>query len=185
MSSFCVRPYIIFFVLCFLSTAPKGWGSILPLGDTLYFYVSPEGSDDWTGTEPKKVPGSMDGPFASPYCAAEAVQNARLSGIKIPLVVQFAEGIYEMDSSWVITGSLSGTADGKTIFRSAPGAEVRLIGGIIVPHENVQAPPEALNGIEPHIKDSLRYIDLTELGIADPGALENRGFPRPDFPSPV
>lgn len=185
MISVHIKLLIVFFVFCLLSVAQVGWGRALSIQDTTYYYVSPEGSDDWTGTKPQKASGSPDGPFASPYCAAEAVQNARLSGAKTSLVVQFAAGIYEMDSSWVITEQLSGTANGKTIFRAAPGAEVRLVGGMLIPSSYVQALPKSISGVVPHIRDSLRYIDLAQLGITDPGALENRGFPRPDFPSPV
>jgi len=176
--------YTIAFLL--ISFTCIGLGSTPVLSqDTLFFYVSPTGNDDWTGQKPQKSEVSNEGPFATAHCAAEAVQNARFSGVKAPVVVQFAEGTYTLDRSWVVTEEMSGTATGKTIFRSATGAEVSIIGGMAVLQQHVQVTPDTLGGINPLIRDSLYYIDLDQLGITDPGNLEKRGFPRAEYSSPA
>ncbi len=182
----CKPPRIAVFVLLSIQLlAHHAWCGISFFQDTLYFYVSPEGSDSWSGRMNQMMAGETDGPFASPFCATEAVNNVRMAGIEGPVVVQFSEGIYQLDSSWLISSQLSGTTSGETIFRAAAGAKVSIIGGMIVPQGWLTSPPTDLEGLDPFIRDSLRYIDLSRFDIAEIGALENRGFPRPDFPSPM
>lgn len=79
------------------------------------FFISPEGSDRWSGRLAEPNARKTDGPFATPEAAQRAVR--RLKGRKPlaqPVFVTLRGGRYELKSPIVFTPSDSGTPQSKT-----------------------------------------------------------------------
>ena len=87
---------------------------------TADFYVSPGGSDTWSGTLPDPVAGQSDGPFATLERARDAVRELKRSKSS-DIVVLIREGTYELDKT-VVFGLEDSGAEGSTITYAAyPG----------------------------------------------------------------
>ncbi|BDS05854.1 peptidase [Oceaniferula spumae] len=84
------------------------------------FYVSPEGSDEWTGTSAKPDDQKSDGPFATLERARDAVRELKVKKAG-DIVVLIREGNYRLDKTVVFSLEDSGK-DGTTITYAAyPG----------------------------------------------------------------
>ena len=85
------------------------------------FFVSMSGNDSWSGRLPKPNADRTDGPFATLHAACRAARKSD-TGQSRRIVIQ--AGRYFFDKPLVLDSRDSGLT-----IESAPGAEVRLIGG--------------------------------------------------------
>ena len=93
------------------------------------FYVSPDGSDQWTGKLPEPNANRTDGPFATMDRAQRAVRELRRAGGgPMPVTVRI-RGVHRLQGPVVITPEESGTADGPTTYTAYRGEKPVLSGG--------------------------------------------------------
>jgi len=93
------------------------------------FYVSPGGSDQWSGKLPEPNGDRTDGPFASIGRAQRAVRELRRAGGEpVPVTVR-ARGVHRLGRPFVITPEESGTGDCPTTYTAYPGEKPVLSGG--------------------------------------------------------
>ena len=96
------------------------------------FYVSPAGSDGWTGRLPEPNPDRTDGPFASFQRARRAVRELKTQqgGLKEPVEVVLRAGCYFLPEPLVFEPEDSGTTDCPITYKAHPGEQVILSGGV-------------------------------------------------------
>ncbi len=89
------------------------------------FYVSPSGSDAWTGRAAVKGSG-QDGPFATLERARAAVASSRAAGAQpaATTVVEIAPGSYQLSEPWRFAPGDSGTLQAPVVYRGAAGGVV-------------------------------------------------------------
>lgn len=104
----------------FCGCADKGGGSEDENPVSSVIYVSPSGNDD-------SGDGSAQSPFATISRAKEQVREMKKSGGDI--VVEIADGFYELDKTLVFDENDSGTKNSKVIYRAASGAKPIISGG--------------------------------------------------------
>jgi hypothetical protein len=97
---------------------------------TSYFYVAPNGSDDWSGQRAAPDAGRTDGPFATPQRAREAVR-ALLKTQKEPRRVRVVlrGGTYYLDSPLEFGPEDSGAENAPVAYAAATDEKVVLSGG--------------------------------------------------------
>ena len=102
-------------------------------------FVSPQGSDAWTGTLPEANDAKTDGPFATLGRARDELRRIRAAGAKGTFVVEVRGGTYQLAETFALGAADSGTPDGPVLFQARRGDEPVLIGGRqitgFVPHE--------------------------------------------------
>ena len=76
------------------------------------FYVSPDGSDSWSGTLEKPTVDRTDGPFLTPFKARDAVRG--LGDARRDILVLFRGGSYSLHKTFVL-GLEDSAADGHTV----------------------------------------------------------------------
>lgn len=92
------------------------------------YYVSPQGSDAWSGRLPAPNQARNDGPFASPGRAQTAVREAKAGGASGPFAVELRAGTYPLNGPLVFTPADSGTPQAPVVWR-AYGDERPVISG--------------------------------------------------------
>ncbi len=93
------------------------------------FYVSPHGSDRWSGTRPDVRAGGSDGPFATLERARDAVRSLKASRHGHPVTVLMRGGVYRLSRPLVFQPEDSGTADAPVIYAAYPGERPVISGG--------------------------------------------------------
>lgn len=134
------------------------------------YWVSTTGSDANAGTKEK--------PFATPQRAREAVREAISVGLPDGgATVWLRGGVYRMDNTLELNGKDSGTAGAPVVYRSAPGEEVRLVGGQQLPSGAFKpvADPDVLKSLDPSAHGQIWQASLKAVGITDYGQLTRRG----------
>jgi hypothetical protein len=141
------------------------------------FYVSPDGSDAWSGKLSVPNLEKTDGPFRSFEKARDAVRAYRATAEfdRQPTVVEFLPGIYHLDKAVKLSDADSGTEGAPVIWRGVcdengrPQAIVRggkeIVGGKRVEDAVI------LKRIKPEVREKVREFDLKALGINDYGLL--------------
>jgi hypothetical protein len=141
------------------------------------FHVAANGKDT--------NPGSAEKPFATLERARDAVRQA---GDRAGAAVILHAGTYRMNRSLEFCDKDSGTEKSPVVWKAAPGATVRLLGGAIAPAAAVQKVTDkaVLNRVaDPKARANLWQINLAELGIKDCGQIGPHGFRRPYIPAPA
>ena len=141
----------------------------------LTFYVSTAGRDEWSGRQPK--PGKTDGPFATLERARDEIRRLKAAGglPKGGVVVEVAEGTYELERPLELSAEDSGEKAAPVVYRARPGAEVRITGGRLVTGWRRVTDEAVLSRLEPSARGKVYQADLRALGISDlGGVLENR-----------
>jgi len=134
------------------------------------YWVSPTGSDTY--------PGTKEEPFATPQRARDTLREARRGGLpQGGTTVWLRGGVYRMDQTLELDGQDSGTADAPVAYRSAPGEEVRLMGGKLIPSIAFKptTDPNVLRRLDLSAHGHVLQVDLKALGITDYGKLTRRG----------
>lgn len=133
---------------------------------SLTFYVAPDGSDRWSGRLPRPNRAGTDGPLATLEHAREHVRSAKLQGkAASDIVVEVAAGRYRTDALH-LTAEDSGTAEHPIIYRSHPGAEVRLTGGQVVDGFQPVTDPAILARLDPAARGHVLQAKLADGGAA-------------------
>ena len=134
-------------------------------------YVSPTGS------------ATADGSLAHPLsldAAKSAVRAQIQKGIPAGgIAVMLLSGDYERTTSFTLGTADSGTATAPIVYRSAPGASVRILGGrSLDPASFVPVPSSSsvYSRLDASVRDQILQVDLKGLAIADYGTLQRRGF---------
>jgi len=84
------------------------------------FYVSVEGSDQWSGTLPKPNSEGTDGPFATLERARDAVRKLKRSK-STDILVLVRKGTYRLDKTVVFGLEDSGVVDSTITYAAYPG----------------------------------------------------------------
>ncbi len=84
------------------------------------FYVSPRGSDTWSGTLASPNAQGTDGPFASLKKARDAVRDLKKRTLT-NIVTYIREGTYQLDETVVFGLEDSGEADATVTYAAYPG----------------------------------------------------------------
>jgi hypothetical protein len=93
-------------------------------------FVSPDGSDTWSGRLAQPNAGKMDGPVATLDQARDLVRQQKSgAGLKEPMRVVVASGTYVMSKPFLLTSEDSGTERLGVIYEAAPGATPIFTGG--------------------------------------------------------
>jgi len=99
-------------------------------GGKVVFYVSPEGSDSWSGKLAKASRDGTDGPFATVRRARDAVRELKARGeLDRPITVYIRGGLYELDEPLIFTPEDSGRPDRPVTYAAYPGETPILSGG--------------------------------------------------------
>jgi hypothetical protein len=140
--------------------------------DTLFIYVSPNGSDHH--------PGTINAPVQTFEKSIKMVSCARIETPGSPVVVYFRGGKYRVKGTIVVPSSCSGTEKAPVIFKAYANEEPVFTGGIrLLQWEKVH--DKGIRKIVP--EDSFPHIYVADLkvnGITDFGDLLNE-FQRPDL----
>jgi hypothetical protein len=109
-------------------------------------YVSPHGSDDWTGRN--QEPSAPDGPFATLTRAQEELRRLRASGqLTQGAIVNVLPGTYDLTETFVLGPEDSGTQDAPIVYRGLGAQKPVLRGG------------KVLTGFQPY-RDEILQCDL-------------------------
>lgn len=93
------------------------------VGDTLVFYVDPDGDD--------AAAGGRDAPWATLSGASANLRARRAAGaLDRPVEVELAAGTWTLSEPWTFSADDSGTADAPVTWRAPEGEEVVLSGGL-------------------------------------------------------
>jgi Right handed beta helix region len=141
-------------------------------------YVAPNGNDDWTGRLAAPNQGHSDGPLATLEAARDHIRKLKnTSGLPANgVVVELSAGAYERDRTFELTADDSGTADCPIVYRAAPGANVRLIGGRRLYDWKKVTDPEVLSRLDPAARKQVVQTDLKAQGITDFGQVGGHGI---------
>lgn len=136
----------------------------------LRLFVAPGGSDTADGRSPEAA-------FASLARARDEIRRLKQAG-GLPaggVSVEVAAGVYELAEPLALTAEDSGTAEAPIVYRGAPGAEVRLVGGSVVEGWGPVTDPAVRERLDPAVRDEVRQADLKALGITDYGDVVTSG----------
>lgn len=100
-----------------LTRAPKAKGS--DQSNAADIYVSPQGSDKWSGTLPEPNAAATDGPFASLQRARDAVREI-IKGKSKDVVVLVRGGTYRLEETIVFGTQDSPTGDSTVTYAAYP-----------------------------------------------------------------
>ncbi|MDX9866302.1 MAG: right-handed parallel beta-helix repeat-containing protein [Kiritimatiellia bacterium] len=132
-------------------------------------YVSPAGDDAWSGRAPSRT--RTDGPFRTLTAARDAIRVLRAQG-PLPaggVTVEFQPGTYEMVAKVEFTEADSGTPDAPITYRAKPGAQVRFVGGRVIPRWTPVSDPESVKRLAPGAAGHVVRADLRALGVTEYG----------------
>ena len=97
------------------------WGAPSDFPPKADFYVSTDGSDDWSGSLPQSNAQGKDGPFASLARARDAVRELKQDSPDGGVVVLIREGLYRLSETVVFGPRDSGTGDAAVTYAAYPG----------------------------------------------------------------
>ncbi|MGC3970698.1 MAG: right-handed parallel beta-helix repeat-containing protein [Pirellulales bacterium] len=143
------------------------------------FFVAPNGDDAGQGTS--------DAPVQSLDRAAELVREWRADAeLEEAVFVTVAPGRYEMATGLHLTEEDSGAPNSRTIYRAAPGGEVRLCGGREISnlHGLRKGDPEAAL-VQPAVYDQVLVADLPADLANNLGEHVDRGAHHATSPAPL
>ena len=93
-------------------------------------YLTPQGSDHWSGRLPKANVTRSDGPLASLEGARDAVRRLRAPGKPLePVHVVIADGVYALPRTLMLTPDDSGSPEAPIVYEAAPNAHPVFSGG--------------------------------------------------------
>lgn len=144
------------------------WGG-LAAGLTLH--VSPQGRDAWSGTLVAPNEAQTDGPLATLTGARDAVRRLRSSGPwpSEGVMIEFAAGRYEQRAAVAFERQDSGQAGAPVVYRAAPGAVVRITGGVRVKAFERVTDAAVLSRLAPEARGPVKVADLKAQGLSDYG----------------
>lgn len=147
----------------------------------IFYFVSPQGRDTWSGTLADPKADETDGPFLTAEAARDALRALRKNkNLSAPVTVEFRAGRYERSAAFVLEAADSGTTEAPVTYQARANEEVRFVGGRSIPAESFSAPigEAALSRMATASRGQVRVASLKTLGV-DPGKFPARftGFP--------
>jgi hypothetical protein len=134
-------------------------------------YISPNGND--------KNKGSLEEPMSTLQGARDQIRSLK----KIPrggITVFLREGQYKLNETFVLGQNDSGTKKSPVKYSAYLGEKVSISGGVSISPEMVkELDPEESLFFDQSVRDNIKKIDLSKLGITDFGKIKNVGFSRP------
>lgn len=142
-------------------------------------HVAPGGNDAWTGRTMK--PAAGDGPVATPERARDLVRALKTQAGLPPggVEVVFQAGVYQLARPLELGAQDSGAEGAPVVYRAAPGAEVRFVGGRVVNGWQPVTDPAWLSRLAPEARPHVLRADLRAAGVTEFGQLTQRGFALP------
>jgi len=143
----------------------------------MVFFVSPAGSDQWSGTHFEPNGAKTDGPFATLEKARDAVRSLSQAG-KLPwggMTVYIRGGLYSFDDTFSLTTEDSGTINAPVHWRAYPGEKVVFTGGKFIDDFQPVTDKKILKRIEKKYRDKILQVDLKASGITDYGIMDPKG----------
>ncbi|OUS74979.1 hypothetical protein B1748_19860 [Paenibacillus sp. MY03] len=136
------------------------------------FYISQQGSDS--------NDGSVTAPFATLEAARDAIRAIKANG-GLPaggITVFLREGHYSISESFELTGQDSGSATAPIEYRSYPGEEAVLVGGIRLDGSQFTAVGNGSirDRLQPAVREHVLEYDLTPHGALNYGSHMQVGF---------
>ena len=122
------------------------------------------------------APGTAEAPLASLERARDLLRDMREkdpASLAGGATVWIHGGTCERSAPFELEARDSGTAQGMTVFRAAPGETPVLLGGRVLPAEAFQTITDesVLKQIDPAAREAVRCADLRALGITDLGEI--------------
>ncbi|MDZ7619210.1 MAG: right-handed parallel beta-helix repeat-containing protein, partial [Patescibacteria group bacterium] len=142
---------------------------------TRILYVATDGNDNWSGTLAE--PRADDGPFATLQRARDAIRKMKADG-GLPdggVEVRVRGGRYPLADSLEFTSGDSGTPEARVTYRTAPGEEVRLSGGVVLNNAAPVTDQAVLDRLDESVRGKAYQADLKSLGIVDLGEVAASG----------
>ncbi len=143
------------------------------------FYVSLDGSDNWSGKEASPNQNQTDGPFATLERARDAVRALKQDG-KLSeggVIVYVRGGIYSFTKTFKLSREDSGTREAPIIWRAYPNEVVSFSGSRVVSGFEPIGDPSVLQRIDKGCQDKILRADLRAQGITNYGEITPRGGP--------
>ncbi len=147
-------------LMALTSCAPKTGNIIESKPQKLTYYVSLDGSDDFSGTLKTVNDSGTDGPFATLEKARDTIRELKhTTGLPNGVVtVCLMPGTYYLDKRFELSPEDSGTSDSPIVYRSLPGTKVVISGAKKL--TGWKKLPDQLPGLPESINDKLYYIDV-------------------------
>ncbi|HOZ48421.1 MAG TPA: right-handed parallel beta-helix repeat-containing protein [Candidatus Hydrogenedentes bacterium] len=141
-------------------------------------YVAKGGNDAWSGRIAEANADASDGPFATLEAARNAIRTMKQSDGLLPdsVEVLVQAGVYALSATFELTAEDSGTAEMPIVYRAAPGAEVRLVGGVVIPKLDPVTDAAVRERLDESARDAVRCADLKALGVTDFGPAQGGGM---------
>jgi len=142
-------------VLLFAGLSTPALRAEAPSGSAVIFYVHPEGRNNWSGRLASPNAQKTDGPLASITAARNAVRKLRKKegGLKRPVTVEIADGVYRISRTILFTSKDSGTSACPITYAAAPGAKPVISGGRIIENWKRSAGGTYWSATIPDVKD--------------------------------
>jgi len=132
-------------------------------------YVSPSGSDAWSGKLAAANAAKTDGPVATLERARDIVRDLKrkeaLPGGSV--VIELAGGGYELKDTFKLASEDSGTAGSPVVYRGRKGQVVRIIGGRVVTGFAPVTDPKILARLDPAARGKVLQADMKTQGLTD------------------
>ncbi|MFH1739416.1 MAG: right-handed parallel beta-helix repeat-containing protein [bacterium] len=107
--------------------------SVTASNDGLTLYVSPYGTDDWSGKVADPIPSGGDGPFATIERARDAIREIRSKGtVSGDITVQIREGTYRIQEPVQFTQEDCGDENLRITYAAYPGERPAISGGRLI-----------------------------------------------------
>ncbi len=152
---------------------------------TVNLYVSPDGSDSWSGRLSLPNQDRTDGPLATLEAARRAVRELKKTG-PLPaggVTVWIQPGQYFLRQGFELTPEDSGTAESPIVYCAAPKGEVRISGGQQLREWQKVKNAAILDRLDPVARTEVYQADLKAHNVSDFGQMRSRGFARRETPA--
>ncbi|MEO6133604.1 MAG: hypothetical protein ABIP35_00540, partial [Ginsengibacter sp.] len=131
-------------------------------------YVSPNGSDQWSGTLPSANKTQTDGPVKSLAKAGILIEEMNKSG-KVKnsgIAIILREGIYEMDESLILNKNHSGKKGAPVVWKNYKDEKVQLVGGKEIKGFGAITDVDVLKRIKIEFQKKILQLNLKSIGIS-------------------
>jgi Right handed beta helix region len=170
-------------VLTLLTSTCLTLGNMPSDPKTLRVYVSPAGSDRWSGRIASSNPSKSDGPVRTPEGAQRVVRKmlAANPSLKGSIAVLFRTGTYAVHTTLAFNGQDSGNDSLSIVWTTQKNGPVLFTGGLSLPGFRRITDPAVLSRIRPEYRTTVLECDLRKAGITDFGAITPRSSPGIEF----
>ncbi|HWE04126.1 MAG TPA: hypothetical protein VG326_17095, partial [Tepidisphaeraceae bacterium] len=164
----------------------SGDGHIPAADRWVQLYVSGDGNDRWSGSQPAPAADHSDGPFATLERARDAIRDlARTPRNDHGVVVYLRGGAYLRTQSFSLDAHDGGSSQRPIVYRSYPNERARLVGGHPVANFGPVTDPGILDRLDPSARGKVLQADLRAQNITDYGEFSALGFHRTITPAPL